>query len=155
MSVRVRCPSCDEIVETDWREEHYEAEMTGLAKNGFKKSKKLKSHSTKMKTPVLFRWETNDDWLAIKDLEEMMKEDFYTDTLKKMSEPLQGDTWKYLHIDVYNGQYLLGISNGERSGYEAPYGPHPIGDLTHLLHWMKRYREEMLHVQNEFSKSIQ
>jgi hypothetical protein len=86
-----------------------------------------------------------DDLRVIEDLEEMMKPDFYLHTVKRMREPLKGAEYKYLHIDIQNGEYTIGISE-----YIHTFGPYPVGDLTQLRFWMR-----MLRVQNEFSKTIQ
>ena len=104
-----------------------------------------------MKTPILFRWKTLDDWRAMREVIDIMKSDFYLHTVKEMGETLHGAPWEYLHIDINDGQYTIGISNGSNPVYEQQDGPHPLGNLSEIVFSMKTCREEMLYVQNEFS----
>jgi hypothetical protein len=129
--------------------------MAGLAKNGFKKPAKTKGSSKKMKTPILFRSKTFDDWRAMREVMDIVRSDFYIHTVKDMDETLKGAPWEYLHIDINYGQFTIGISNGSNPVYELRGGPQPLGNLSEIIFYMKKCREEMLYVQNEFSKSIQ
>ena len=146
MSLRTRCPSCDCLIDLSGNKEEEDAERRGIHSAIRKKNEFVKSKidtGKKMKTPVLFQWETNDDWLAIEQLTETMRHHFYVHTAKHIKEPIQVSKWNYLHINVLNGKYTLCVSSGGPA-YYAVDGPADIGDLMHLYNRMKAVRDEFL-----------